>query len=813
MMRKTLRKTTVMLCVLLFLPGLLMVAGTQAALAPPVPFYWTSTGGGAGFSTVGQFAYDPVHDVLYAATWGTGVWRCEAPRAASPTWVDMGIDASASISFQVAYDSAHDLLYVGTLSGLWRCSNPSSASPSWTQPQGITYGAQVDTMAYDPVHDALYIGFFDSASVTYEGAWRCDNPRAATLAWTDISAASPVGGYRIDSLAYDASTNLLYAGCSLVSIVPPTADGKGVWRCSGPDSASPAWTDTGTGTIDTYIVTHLALDPLGDHLYASPEFNGVWRCDNASGTPSWSDMGGGFGGSAIEDLAYDPNNNALYVCMFIGNGVTQCLAPDTAPVWQPTGGAIATFAVNALAIDPFNFVLYADCFDIGTYTEQDVYRAWVDPASHWYFAEGYTGADFQEYLCLGNPGTAPITARVTYLFPDGTSQSSYYSVPASSRTTVDVNDEVGPNREVSMFISSSDPGLIAERPMYFSYGPGWTGGHDAVGAEWASSAWYFAEGYTGPGFDEWLCVLNPGGEPAHLRFRFQTQTAGEIIPAFQTVPPYSRASFSANSLLGGVTYETSLLLESDLPVVAERPMYFDYLGGNPAAPKHWTGGHCVMGATGLGTDYYFAEGYTGPGFDEYITIQNPFGAPITVDAEYQLGPGQGGPVNKSYTVPANARRTVYVNGPEGVGNNMNVSVHLTSADVFLAERPMYFNYRSMWTGGHCVIGSRFLRTDWFFAEGYTGSGFDEYLCIQNPNPTAANVTITYYPEGGGTPIIRPHPPIAANSRYTVGVNSDARANLSLSAKVVSDQPVVVERPMYFDFFGWTGGHDVVGYAP
>ena len=53
--------------------------------------------------------------------------------------------------------------------------------------------------------------------------------------------------------------------------------------------------------------------------------------------------------------------------------------------------------------------------------------------------------------------------------------------------------------------------------------------------------------------------------------------------------------------------------------------------------------------------------------------------------------------------------------------------------------------------------------------------------------------------------------VAANSRYTVYVNSDAGGNLSLCAKVASDQPVIVERPMYFNFDGiWTDGSDVVG---
>ena len=31
----------------------------------------------------------------------------------------------------------------------------------------------------------------------------------------------------------------------------------------------------------------------------------------------------------------------------------------------------------------------------------------------------------------------------------------------------------------------------------------------------------------------------------------------------------------------------------------------------------------------LGTTFYFAEGYTGPGFDQYLTIQNPGATPAT----------------------------------------------------------------------------------------------------------------------------------------------------------------------------------------
>jgi hypothetical protein len=130
---------------------------------------------------------------------------------------------------------------------------------------------------------------------------------------------------------------------------------------------------------------------------------------------------------------------------------------------------------------------------------------------------------------------------------------------------------------------------------------------------------------------------------------------------------------------------------------------------------------------------------------------------------------------------------------------------------------MYFDYTGTgnwhWTGGHCVIGATASADTWFFAEGYTGDGFEEWLCIQNPGGVPANVTITYYPEGGGDPIVRQQPEIAASTRYTAYVNYNAGEGLSISAEVASDRPVIVERPMYFDFFGLTGGHCVVGYTP
>ena len=477
---------------------------------------------------------------------------------------------------------------------------------------------------------------------------------------------------------------------------------------------------------------------------------------------------------------------------------------------QATGGQAEAPSISA---DGRYVAFESDAADLvpgDTNGAADVFRKELAAPYRFYFAEGYTGSGFQEYLCLGNPYGDPTDVTVTYLYRDGTTKEEAYNLPGNARRTVNVNLAAGPDAEVSIVCECDSP-FIAERPMYFDYGGKWTGGHDAVGATSPSTTWYFAEGYTGAGFEEWVCVLNPGDLPASLTFRFQTQEEGEKVVSGLSVPAHSRGSFKANDLLGG-SYQTSLKLESDHPVVAERPMYFSYAG---TGGWGWTGGSCVMGVPLLSSAWYFAEGTTRAGFEEWLTLQNPGAADINIHAVYYLG--AGAPVERDYPVPAGKRSTVLVNSDSvGVGAERDVSVLLTSPAPFLAERPMYFDYQGLgkrgWTGGHCVMGAREPASEWFFAEGYTGQHFEEWLCIQNPGPVPGSVTVTYCPESGA-PLTRTHP-VAAGSRFTVPVNVDAGSDLAISSRLTSTVPVICERPMYFNFQGkWTGGHDVVGYVP
>lgn len=427
----------------------------------------------------------------------------------------------------------------------------------------------------------------------------------------------------------------------------------------------------------------------------------------------------------------------------------------------------------------------------------------------YFFAEGYTGEGFQEYLCLGNPQEETAQVIITYMFGDGVTEEQIIQVPPSSRITVDVNSCVGEDKEVSAEVLS-DREIVAERPMYFSYQGIWTGGHSCLGATSTDNYWCFAEGYTGPGFEEYICVLNLEDRNTYLTFSFQTQEVGLIEIKDHFVPPRSRSTFKVNELLGGTAYQTSLELMSNGQVVAERAMYFDYAG---LGDHHWTGGHCVMGINSLVHEYYFAEGTTRAGFEEWLCLQNPDSGPLEVQATFQLGEGQGDPIEKTYVIEEDKRLTVYV--PEEVGVGKDVSIEITSKDCFLAERPTYFSYTFdglSAQGGHCVIGASAPSSEWFFAEGCTLQGFQEWLCLQNPGTEDATVQIKYFTQEEGA-LSPKEINVPAGTRKTIMVNEDAGPNYQLSTyvKVVNGTEIIVERPMYFNNCGCDGGHDVLGY--
>jgi hypothetical protein len=144
---------------------------------------------------------------------------------------------------------------------------------------------------------------------------------------------------------------------------------------------------------------------------------------------------------------------------------------------------------------------------------------------------------------------------------------------------VNVNADVARQHDVSARGSSELP-IVVERPMYFLYNSTIDEGSNAMGVCKPGSSWYLAEGCTRAGFEEWICLLNPGEAEAHVLLRFMLEDTS-LREHLVTVPPGTRATVKVNEVVGP-DHDVSTEVMSDQPVIVERPMYSVYRGSWPS---------------------------------------------------------------------------------------------------------------------------------------------------------------------------------------------------------------------------------------
>ncbi len=118
------------------------------------------------------------------------------------------------------------------------------------------------------------------------------------------------------------------------------------------------------------------------------------------------------------------------------------------------------------------------------------------PAAHWFFAEGATGAFFDMFLLLANPGAGQARVTVRYLLPGGALPVvKEYTLQPRSRTTinVEIEDDRLADAAVAMVVDA-DVAIIAERSMYWPGPPGdgWLEAHNSAGATETGTAWAVA---------------------------------------------------------------------------------------------------------------------------------------------------------------------------------------------------------------------------------------------------------------------------------------------------------------------------------
>lgn len=587
---------------------------------------------------------------------------------------------------------------------------------------------------------------------------------------------------------------------------------------------------TGRSSTGNYAIGHMAsLDPeLSLSKTASPPGE-ITRGSVVTYTLAMRNEGGGpSSGAKITDAvpaftSYMAGTTTLNGASVEDAGGTtpvsagmQVNSPGQAPgVIAPGGEAVVTFTVQVGSDLPPGASLRntatAEAEGIPPLEASCVNDSAAQLPATWYFAEGSTQAGFDEYLLLSNMSGGDMTVTITYISETGPESSSVHVLPANSRRTVYVNSEK-PGESGLAAVVKGEEGLICERSMYFQHN-GIAGGDDVVGTNAPSVDLFFAEGFTGTPhspFEEWLLVLNPNDAGSELTVDYLFP-GGESESRTYQVPGRRRLSINVDREVGEGR-EVSARLRSELPVVAERAMYFLYKGV-------WAGGHNGVAATGARGDWYLAEGYTGwegSPFDEWILVANENTEPAAVTVTYMFPDGTTRLVE--HDAPARGRLTI--SADEDVGEGMMVSAHIHSDLPVVVERAMYFAYRDAWDGGHNCLGAPSPAADFYFAEGYTGdsgSRFETWVLIQNTSGEEKTADISYFLPSGDS--VKQEVKLQPHSRSSVLANQVLdREGLEFSIRVTSrdGSPVLLaERAMYFDYAGPLGssggGHDVMGY--
>jgi hypothetical protein len=208
--------------------------------------------------------------------------------------------------------------------------------------------------------------------------------------------------------------------------------------------------------------------------------------------------------------------------------------------------------------------------------------------------------------------------------------------------------------------------------------------------------------------------------------------------------------------------------------------------------------------------YYLSEGATGSFFDTDILIANPnlTEAPITLTFSKE----DGTQVVTTRTVAAQSRLTVHVDAIPGLENTAASAQVRSDAGVpLVVERSMFWD--RTYYAGHTGSSVDQPETGWFFAEGSQGF-FQTFVLVINPNPTATDVTFTFFREND-TPVTRTMT-VGATTRLTLDAGSiPDLVNRSFGFTVHATQPIMAERSMYFGTTStrlWSGGTESAGVS-
>ena len=384
------------------------------------------------------------------------------------------------------------------------------------------------------------------------------------------------------------------------------------------------------------------------------------------------------------------------------------LAPTTRrtiPVDGVAGMENTPFSTQVVSTDAVPLAVERSTYWDGRYLAGHAAPANDQLRTRWTFAEGTTqlletpGGSvplFETYVLLGNPSPTAANVTVRYLVEGGPAITQNTVVPASSRATLAAAAVPGLANKAFGIEVLSDLPIVAARSVYF--GAGWRGGESSEGST-PSTTWLYAEGPTGPFFDTFLLMANPGATPATVTVTYYPETGGPVTRV-KTIAPNSRITVHVDEEDPAVANTTVWMrVTSDVPIAAERAVFWPGVAGT------WVETHGGTGAQEAATHWALAEGAVGGplDFQTFVLLANPSATDAQVQVTYLRENGIA--VIKTYAVGALQRRVVHINGlvPELQDEGVAIDIRSTNNVPIVVERSIYW---SGFGGGTSVTAVR-----------------------------------------------------------------------------------------------------------
>ncbi|MBW2964529.1 hypothetical protein KY363_03645 [Candidatus Woesearchaeota archaeon] len=287
----------------------------------------------------------------------------------------------------------------------------------------------------------------------------------------------------------------------------------------------------------------------------------------------------------------------------------------------------------------------------------------AQPAFVWYFPEGYNTGMAKTYLYILNPNSRASTVGITLYYDSGERKTFSEEVPARRSLRLDLKERSLPEKRFGMKVTGTAPIVVSSGYLNKRFSGG-AGGH---GATSLSKKWVFPDGYTSTDATEFLNVLNPSLEAAHVNVTLY-YSDGTKVSFDETAASGSKSMYLLNNYATEYKWY-STVVESDVDVAVQRT-HFD---------QAYSSGHGGVGAVSPADFVYFAYAVAGDDVTSRLSVFNPSSKDAELDIT--LFYADGSVKSLQQTASSMRRSTVDLNKEAVQGKPFGLSVS-SSVPVF-----------------------------------------------------------------------------------------------------------------------------------